>query len=154
MKSILIKSIGTALVLSASVFTNSASAGLIDRGNGMIYDDVLDITWLQDANYVQTSGEHHISWLRWEQAMEWVDNLNYGGFNDWRLPEVYDVGNNGCGGSRTNGIDCGYNVLTSYTDANGDTYFSELAYMYHENLGNSALFDINGIPNHGAPFLY
>ena len=29
----------------------NATAALYDRGNGLIYDDVLDITWLQDANY-------------------------------------------------------------------------------------------------------
>ncbi len=33
-----------------------AQAALFDRGGGMIYDDVLDISWLQDANYTQTSG--------------------------------------------------------------------------------------------------
>ena len=31
-------------------------AALYDRGEGLIYDDVLDITWLQDANYAMTSG--------------------------------------------------------------------------------------------------
>lgn len=30
-----------------------AQAALIDRGGGMIYDDVLNITWLQDANYAK-----------------------------------------------------------------------------------------------------
>ena len=34
----------------------SADAILIDRGNGMIYDTDLDITWLQNANYAKTSG--------------------------------------------------------------------------------------------------
>ena len=32
----------------------SASAALIDRGNGLIYDNGLNITWLQDANYAKT----------------------------------------------------------------------------------------------------
>ena len=152
MKSILIKSIGTALVLSASVFTNSASAGLIDRGNGMIYDDVLDITWLQDANYAKTSGFRTSGIMLWKDANSWARNLTYGGFDDWRLPKMYDVGGDGCNSSRTGGTDCGYNVLTSYTDRNGYTHFSELAYMFHENLGNSARYDRNGQVNNGAPF--
>jgi len=42
--------------LSVSAITNISNAGLIDRGEGMIYDDVLDITWLQDSNYAKTSG--------------------------------------------------------------------------------------------------
>ncbi|HED39985.1 MAG TPA: hypothetical protein ENJ13_06100 [Chromatiales bacterium] len=34
---------------------STAQATLFNRGGGMIYDDVLDITWLQDANYAVTS---------------------------------------------------------------------------------------------------
>ena len=41
------------LVLSAST---GAHASLIDRGNGLLYDNVLNVTWLQDANYAHTSG--------------------------------------------------------------------------------------------------
>lgn len=31
-------------------FDSESDAALIDRGGGLIYDDVLDITWLQDAS--------------------------------------------------------------------------------------------------------
>jgi hypothetical protein len=41
----------TLALLAGMVFTGSAQATLLDRGNGLIYDDVLNITWLQDANY-------------------------------------------------------------------------------------------------------
>ena len=37
----------TVLTISLS---GVAQATLVDRGNGMIYDNVLDVTWLQDAN--------------------------------------------------------------------------------------------------------
>ena len=43
-------------IISMSVLPFTANAALYDRGNGLIYDDVLDITWLQDANYAKTSG--------------------------------------------------------------------------------------------------
>jgi hypothetical protein len=33
-----------------------AGAILWDRGGGLVYDDYLDITWLQDPNYAKTSG--------------------------------------------------------------------------------------------------
>ena len=39
--------------------STSSQASLIDRGNGLLYDNVLDITWLQDANYARTS--HYVS---------------------------------------------------------------------------------------------
>ncbi len=39
-----------ALTLTALLVSSlSANAALYDRGNGLIYDDVLDITWLQAA---------------------------------------------------------------------------------------------------------
>ena len=41
----------TLALVGLSLITLSANAALYDRGNGLIYDDVLDITWLQDANY-------------------------------------------------------------------------------------------------------
>jgi hypothetical protein len=42
-----------AVILGVSSITYAA---LWDRGGGLIYDDVLNITWLQDANYAKTSG--------------------------------------------------------------------------------------------------
>jgi len=66
--------------------TGIANATLWDRGNGLIYDDVLDITWLQDTSYARTSGyietlPYYISYgqIHWPQAMTWADQLTYGG---------------------------------------------------------------------------
>ena len=45
----------TIAALAATLsFLPAAQAELHDRGNGLIYDDVLDITWLQDANLFKT----------------------------------------------------------------------------------------------------
>jgi hypothetical protein len=43
----------TACMIALPVTANSA---LINRGNGLIYDEDRDITWLSDANYAVTSG--------------------------------------------------------------------------------------------------
>lgn len=65
----------------------TASADFIDRGNGMIYDDVLDITWVQDFNLAATLGAGDGTGLMtWDDAAAWVDSLTVGGFDDWRLP--------------------------------------------------------------------
>jgi hypothetical protein len=61
-------------------------AALIDRGGGLIYDSDLDITWLADANYAETSGFDADGAMSWADSMAWVGNLSYGGFSDWRLP--------------------------------------------------------------------
>ena len=62
-------------------FLTSAQAGLIDRGNGMIYDTELDITWIQDATLSDLIGSY-------DQAVAWADQLVYGGYDDWRLSET------------------------------------------------------------------
>jgi len=125
------KSIKSALVgiyISVIAISNVANAGLIDRGNGMIYDDVLDITWLQNANLSDLA-------MNWDDSVSWAASLTHGGFDDWRLPSLHvsELGGNCDLGN--DGTDCGYNVLTAN---------SELAYMFYENLGNIAYFDTNG----------
>ena len=63
-----------------------ANAELFDRGNGLIYDSEQDITWLQDANYAQTSGYDSDGKMSVSNATLWAENLVYAGIDDWRLP--------------------------------------------------------------------
>jgi hypothetical protein len=79
-------------------FVSITNAILWDRGNGMMYDDVLDITWLQDVNYAGFE-------MSWDDAVAWTDNLEYGGYDDWRLPDARNQ--NG------SGPDAGYYVTGS-----------------------------------------
>ena len=66
-----------ALVFFCVLTSVPATAALFDRGNGLIYDNILDVTWLQDAN---AGGQ-----LDWFGAHSWVANLDYQGYDDWRL---------------------------------------------------------------------
>ena len=92
-------------------FVGIANATLWDRGGGLIYDDVLDITWLQDANYAQTSGYDYNGSMRWENAVFWADTLSYYDsvrnvtYDDWRLPDAHNQDGSG--------PDTGYNVTGS-----------------------------------------
>lgn len=137
-----------ALVL-AGVLSQSAQATLLDRGNGMLYDDVLNVTWLKNANLAasNTFGVSGISAngvMSWPTANNYVAAMNsatYLGYNDWRLPTMLDTGAPGCDASNS-GTDCGYNVQTY---ASG-TVYSELAYMYYVNLGLTAYLDASGTP--------
>lgn len=115
-----------------------AQASLHDRGNGLIYDDVLNVTWLQDANYAKTSGYDADGQMTWNDAQTWVSGLTYGGYSDWRLSDVNPV-NTVLSYDGTS--DVGYNI----TSVN-----SELAYMFYVNLGNSALYDTAGNPTGGC----
>lgn len=108
--------------LAACAFQTGVShAALIDRGGGLIYDDVLNVTWLQDAQYTITTGYNPFGRLSWAEANEWVANLEYVDtvrgvvWDDWRLPGTLDLPSS-----------------TGY-DTAGVT--SELAYMYYVNLG-------------------
>jgi hypothetical protein len=99
----------------------ASHAALIDRGGGLIYDDVLNVTWLQDAQYTITSGYSSTGRLTWNEAVTWVDGLEYYDpvrnvvWDDWRLPStINDLSSRGW-------------------DITGQS--SELAYMYYVNLG-------------------
>ncbi len=68
--------------------TGVGNAVLWDRGGGLIYDDALDITWLQDANYAKTSGYNSTGEMDWTEATLWANQLEYGGYDDWRLSDT------------------------------------------------------------------
>lgn len=134
-------------------FSPTTQAELQDRGNGLIYDTVLDITWLQDANYALTSGydccdiyggcdgdqycdtdescdeNFHPSKMTWQQAVKWADQLNYQGFDDWRLASM----------SVSAGIPTGstskYDIVSCHADSEEACRDNELGYMFRYNLG-------------------
>jgi hypothetical protein len=75
-----------AVVLLAFVSIGAAQAALVDRGGGFIYDDVLNITWTQDANLA--------TWDSWDNQITWADSLSlYDSvrdvtWTDWRLASI------------------------------------------------------------------
>jgi hypothetical protein len=140
------KFIWTFLLISILGFSQVVKAALYDRGGGLIYDDVLDVTWLQDANYAATSGyddSDSLGRMNWDDAMAWAGQLEYYDsardivWDDWRLPRTQPINPNdwvlGWGYDGTS--DEGYNI----TSPN-----SEMAYMFYVNLNNSAYYGTNG----------
>ena len=128
--------LATAMILTLST---ASWATLIDRGGGLIYDDVLDITWLQDANLAATntfgvSGINADGTMSWNTAQAWIAAMNaanYLGFSDWRLPTTPDAGGPfvfGWDGVQPYNYNYGYNMTTS-----------EMGYMFYVNLGNVGL---------------
>jgi hypothetical protein len=55
-------------LLLAAGLSGAAQAALVDRGGGLIYDTDLNVTWLQDANYAQTSGYDADGRMTWGDA--------------------------------------------------------------------------------------
>jgi hypothetical protein len=117
------------------VFSSMSWAALTDRGGGMIYDSDLNITWLQDTNYAQTSGYDADGRMNWNAAKTWAADLVYGGYSDWRLPTTPDAGGQfffGWDGVQPYGYNYGYNMTTS-----------EMGYMFYVNLGDVGLYPTN-----------
>jgi hypothetical protein len=85
----------TFLLVSIFGVSTTSEATLFDRGEGLIYDDYFDITWLQDINYSQTSGDDDDGNMSWNEAMNWVDKLEYKGFSNWRLPDAHNQDGSG-----------------------------------------------------------
>ena len=129
-----IKLLTTVLALGIST---GAQAVLWDRGNGMVYDDVNNLTWTKDANF---NGA-----MDWSTAVAWANNLEFAGYTDWVLPNYdqldHQFGTNFVvrGGEKNPNLNFFYNVQdASYwsgTLANPTTY----AYYY-----NNEYYYMNG----------
>ncbi len=116
----MLKSMRLALTATSlfALGTSASHATLFDRGGGLIYDDVLNVTWMQDALYGQTLGVpngafNHVNALDFAANLSYYDSVRDTYWDDWRLPQVFTP----VAGYDTTGLS------------------SELAYMYYINLG-------------------
>lgn len=111
----------------ALLYAANSHATLYDRGGGLIYDSDLNVTWLQDADYVQNtyfSGD--IQAVTWDVANSTVQNMTYANVSGWRLPHMG----------------------TSYTNPDNFNAYdqspsNELAYMFYHNLQLDPYIDNN-----------
>jgi hypothetical protein len=108
------------LVFGLSISTH---ADLVNLGGGMIYSTDLNLTWLQDANYAQTSGyapAQPNGLMTWDQASTWATTLVYGGVTGWRLP-TFDPAHPG----------------QCYSSLESPSEIHEMMYLLRTELGNS-----------------
>lgn len=131
------------LLIILSSLASSVQADLIDRGSGLIYDNTLDITWQQTVNLAstQTFGVTGISSngaMSWSTAQSWItamNDANYLGYNDWRLPTTTPV----------NGFDFDFELrYDGLSDHGYNGISSEMGWMYYNNLNNTGLCDFFG----------
>lgn len=149
----------TGLLLAAGIaFALPAQATLHDRGGGLLYDDVLDATWLQYVNSGAGSAYDDGYWstdgaMSWQNAMDWAAQLSYYDslrnqtLTGWRLPAVNPV--NGTTFNYQYSVDgstdFGGNIGAPGTIYAGSTA-SELAHLYNTLVGSGSTFN-------GGPFL-
>lgn len=127
-------------IVSGLLFSSMSHAALINRGGGMIYDSVLDITWLQDASYMLTSGAAATQFVNKATATNWVDSLVFGGFDDWRLPTMLP------GNGTSYDTSFSFNGTTDRGFHNDGTN-NELGHMFYNNLNNISFFSPSGVGN-------
>lgn len=131
------------LLVAGVLGSGAAQAALYDRGGGLLYDDVLNVTWLQDANYAQTSGYDSNGRMTWGAANAWAANLvlhdsvRNVDYSDWRLASNSPVNGTSWNYSMTydGSTDDGYNITSPQ---------AELSYMFYVNLGLSGYLSSTG----------
>lgn len=131
--------------LGLSVPAQAALQGRDLDGNGATfeayYDTVLNITWLADANYAQTSGYDADGRMTWDAANTWAASLSFTDgvivYDNWRLPTVGPV--NGTtfnyNYSADGSTDWGYNTASPQ---------NEIGHMFYVTLGNLGRFNPDG----------
>lgn len=138
------KYLKTAAVAVLVMASGVAQAALMDRGGGLIYDTVLNVTWLQDANYAKTSGYDADGRMSWGAANTWAANLVFHDsvrnvdYSDWRLATNSPLagGNWNVTFNYDGTTDIGYNITSIH---------SEMAYMYYVNLALLGRYSTGGL---------
>ena len=128
--------LGTVCAVLFSLITVSANATLHGRlpltpggtDYQAAYDDVLGITWVTNAGL---GGPNN-----WDAQVAWASNLDYLGFDDWRLASVSVSGGRPTG-TANSVVDCS-------TASELDCRDNELGYMFYHNMGGSPGDDLTG----------
>ena len=155
-----IKQVNLHLILSlllcvCLMLGNVANADLVSKVTnvghvGVVYDTETNLTWLQDANILETLGntdgytqyltnygQIHTSSYKANLWITYLNSIKYGGYSDWRLPVVKPV----------NGINLKiYPITYNGTSDNGYNITStqgEISHLFYK-LGNKAQYDTSG----------
>ena len=111
--------LGTACACTLGFITTAASATLVDKGDGLIYDTVKDITWSQPTWFGHG----------WEYLADiWAPGLTLGGVSGWRPPYISIA----AGGGPFTGpsVDCSTATELTCRD-------NELGYVFYRNLSET-----------------
>lgn len=131
-------------LLVGLLFTAYAQAALYDRGGGLIYDDDLNITWLQDAYYADTTGYGNGAQMTWHEAVAWAADLVYYDsvrgvvYTDWRLPSTpnFDASCDTFSGGVSSGYHC---------------FGSELGHLFYDEMGGLSGYSLTRVSNANYP---
>lgn len=63
----------------------------VDNGDGTITDLASGLSWIQIDSGSLNAGPRNDGTLNWQEALDWAENLSYGGYDDWRLPSAKEL---------------------------------------------------------------
>jgi len=110
--------LGAVCAYAFSLVSIPSHAALVDNGGGLIYDDVLDITWAQPDTL---TGD-------WDEANTRAAQLTLGGATEWRLPYISVAA--GAGPFTGDPVPCSDASEVACRD-------NELGYMFYQNLSGT-----------------
>ena len=64
------------------VIPNIVWAERFNKNGYLVYDSKTELTWQSSASSQK---------FNWSDAQNYCNNLSYGGQNDWRLPNIYEL---------------------------------------------------------------
>jgi len=63
----------------------------IDNDDDTITDQSTELMWMAGDSGHLNAGADENGELNWEQALQWAENLEHAGYNDWRLPNAKEL---------------------------------------------------------------
>lgn len=102
---------------------NQLSAHFVAQANGSIYDSLTSLYWLPMLSS---------DTLTWEQALNYSEQLTWGGYSDWRLPNIKELQS--------------INIETSSNPSLNTTFFSQI--------GTKFIWSSTSLPNQTSKAWY
>jgi Protein of unknown function (DUF1566)/EF hand len=63
----------------------------VENRDGTVTDRATGLMWMQVDSGALKAGAKKDGKLNWEQALQWAENLKFGGHSDWRLPDAKEL---------------------------------------------------------------
>ncbi|MHC4205291.1 MAG: Lcl C-terminal domain-containing protein [Planctomycetota bacterium] len=62
-----------------------------NNGNGTVTDKATGLMWMKVDSGKLRAGKNKDGKLKWQDALDWAESLQYAGYSDWRLPNVKEL---------------------------------------------------------------
>ena len=71
--------------------TNYGQNQFVDNGDGTITDEATGLMWLTYDSGYYNAGDNSDGTMDWDDALEWSEDLEVAGYDDWKLPDAKEL---------------------------------------------------------------